>query len=36
MFKIFLNCKSREYGSDNKIVNAFSELNKATILKSSS
>ena len=24
MFKIFLNCKSRDYGSDNKIINAFS------------
>ena len=36
MFKIFLSCKSRDYGSDNKRVNAFSELNKATILKSGS
>jgi hypothetical protein len=24
MFKIFLSCKSRDYGSDNKIINAFS------------
>ncbi|MBP6445548.1 MAG: hypothetical protein KA341_02010 [Saprospiraceae bacterium] len=47
MFKIFLSCKSRDYGSDNKIINAFSlpdnyfnrragELNKAIILKSGS
>ena len=24
MFKIFPNCKSRDYGSCNKIINAFS------------
>ncbi len=36
MFKIFLNCKSRDYGSGNKRINAFSELNKAIILKSGS
>ena len=36
MFKIFLSCKSRDYGSDNKIINAFSGINKAIILKSGS
>ena len=36
MFKIFLSCKSRDYGSGDKIINAFSELNKAIILKSGS
>jgi hypothetical protein len=24
MFKIFLSCKSRDYGSGDKIINAFS------------
>ncbi len=44
MFKIFLSCKLRDYGSGDKIINAFSlpdyydnrragELNKAIILK---
>jgi hypothetical protein len=33
MFKIFLSCKSRDYGSGDKIINAFSELNKAIVLK---
>ena len=36
MFKIFPNCKSRDYGSCNKIINGFSELNKVIILKSGS
>jgi hypothetical protein len=45
MFRIFLSCKSRDYGSDDKIINAFSlpdnyddrragELNEVNILKS--
>ena len=47
MFKIFLSCKSIDYGSGDKRINAFSlpdnyvnrregELNKAIILKSGS
>jgi hypothetical protein len=47
MLKIFLSCKSRDYGSGNKIINEFSlpdnyvnkragELNKSIILKSGS
>jgi hypothetical protein len=33
MFKIFFSCKSRDYGSGDKIINEFSELNEAIILK---
>ena len=36
MFKFFLSCKSSDYGSGDKIINAFNELNKAIILKSGS